>query len=330
MFGKKSNVTTQMKLKTELLKDINIAVYKLEKGQFNKSLGVDEVKDYIKQIRSVYNRLENSVSGLDTDITVGCNKVRADIKDLSDAANDNLTGRFGDSVAALICDMEEIIDLEAGVIEAIPAVEDKETKKQRVFFDKLRELTEIEQSFIKNKNRVEAEIKKIERDKEELDGKLLAEKNLRVKGGIFRQIQSALGNIKTLQVKFSQYQSCYDLLDSIKTYANELVAAGNLSSKELDKAKIILNLNRLRYVLDDPAKLKPLLKTIEVDLKKSQADVKLIDEQIKSGFGLDDESSEAMNNYQNELIKSQSERENISGEVSDLEEYMKKLNTENK
>lgn len=45
MFGRKSNITNQLKLKTELLKEINLVIYKLEKGQFNKALGEEEVRD---------------------------------------------------------------------------------------------------------------------------------------------------------------------------------------------------------------------------------------------------------------------------------------------
>lgn len=330
MFGKKSNITNQIKLKTDLLKDINVALYKLEKGQFNKSLGATEVQEYVKEIRVVYHRLENSIGGTDTDISLGCDKVRADLKELLEASNDNLIGRLGDSVVSLSCDMEEIIDLEAGVIEEITVSEDKTTKEQKTFAKKLQEITSIEQDFIKNRNRVEDEIAKIERDKKELDGKLLSESNPRLKQNIFRQIQASLNKIATLQVKSSQYSSCYDLLNSIKTYANELVAAGNLSGTELNKAKIILNINRLRLVLDDPSKLKPLLKTIEMDLKKAQSDVKIIDAEMSNAFNLDQESYDAMNAYQNELIKNQADKEEISSGVSDLEEYLKKLDSENK
>jgi hypothetical protein len=195
---------------------------------------------------------------------------------------------------------------------------------------KLQEILTIEQEFIKNRNRVDDEISKIERDKKELDSKLLAEGNPRLKQNIFRQIQASLNKIATLQVKSEQYASCYNLLDSIKTYANELVAAGSLSSVELNKAKIILNINRLRLVLDDPTKLKPLLKTIEMDLKKAQADAKVIDQQMSAAFNLDPASYEEMNAYQNELIKSQTDKEAISSGVSELEEYMRKLDTENK
>lgn len=329
MFGRKSNVTNQLKLKTELEKEIKQVLYKLEKGQYNKSLGEVDVKEYIDEIREIYRRLENSIGGTDTDITNGCMKVRNDLKELLEASTDNLIGRFGDAVMTLICDVEEIIDLEAGVIDEISVIEDKKSREQRNFERKLNEIKSIELEFIKNRNRVEAEIAKIERDKKELDQKLLAESNPRLKQNIFRQIQSTMNKIATLQVKSEQYTSCYNLLDSIKIYANELVAAGGLSSIELNKAKIILNINRLRLVLDDPTKLKPLLKVIENDLKKAQGDVKVIDNQISQAFNLDPASYEAMNAYQNELMRKQAEHEEIVGGVSELEEYMRKIQSEN-
>ena len=330
MFGRKSNITNQLKLKTELLKEVNLVLYKLEKGQFNKALGETDVKGYVEEIREAYRRLENSIGGVDTNITPGCTKVRASLKELQEAANDNLLGRFGDAVMSLIYDMEEIVDLEEGIVEEISVEVDKKSREQRNFEKKLSEITAIEQEFIKNRNRVEEEIRKIERDKKELDSKLLAESNPRLKQNYFRQIQAALNKIGALQVKSEQYSSCFNLLDSIKVYANELVAAGSLSSVEFNKAKVILNINRLRLVLDEPQKLQPLLKTIEKDLKDAQAHVKVIDNTISTAFNLDQASYDAMNAYQNELIQSQNEKEVISSGVSELEEYMKKLESENR
>ena len=330
MFGRKSNITNQIKLKSELLKDLNSIIYKLEKGQYNKALGEAEVKDYATEMRDVYRRLENSIGGTDTDISNGCDKVREDIKGIKDASNDNLIGRFGDCVVSLIFDVEEIIDLEAGVIDQISVSEDKESREQRSLSKKLNEIIAVEQEFIKNRNRVNQEIQKIERDKKELDSKLLEERNPRLQQNIFRQIKASMNKATTLQVKSEQYESCYNLLDSIKTYANELVASGGLSNIELDRAKIILNINRLRLVLDDPTKLKPLLKTIEADLKKAQSNVKLIDDQIGAAFGIDPASYEEVETYINGIIEDMVDKEKISSDIADLKEYMKKIDTENK
>jgi hypothetical protein len=67
-----------------------------------------------------------------------------------------------------------------------------------------------------------------------------------------------------------------------------------------------------------------------MDLKKAQSDVKIIDAEVCNAFNLDQESYDAMNAYQNELIKNQTDKEEISSGVSDLEEYLKKLDSENK
>ena len=65
-------------------------------------------------------------------------------------------------------------------------------------------------------------------------------------------------------------------------------------------------------------------------MKKAQSDAKVIDQQMSAAFNLDPASYEEMNAYQNELIKSQTDKDAISSGVSELEEYMRKLDAENK
>lgn len=328
MFGKKSNVAVQNKLKTELLKEINQVLYKLEKGQYNKQLG-EEVKGYVAQLRNGYQRLENSIGGADSDISNGCTRVRHSLKELLEASNDNLIGRFEDSVMGLLFDIDQIIDLEDGIIEEISLEEDNKTREQRNFEKKIGEISQIEQDFIKHRNRVDEEIHKLERDKTELDKKLLAEKNSRLQHNIFQQITATRNKINTLQVKSQQYVSCYNLLSTIKSYAEELVEVGNLSNVELQKAKIVLNINRLREVLDDPAKLEPLLRIIHKDLKKAQENIKLINTQTSTVFQVPLEQSEEMAAYINSLIQEQTEDELASGGMSEIESYLKNIQSNN-
>jgi len=326
MFWKKSNLTNQIKLKQEILNDINLSLYHLEKGKHNKALDAEAVNSLLKDLRSSYKRLENSFGNGETDISLGCEKVRKSLKELEQAANGNLFGRFEDAAVNLMADIDEIIDLENEVISVISEDVDNSSKRQKTLFKKLGEISEIEQIFITNKNRVEAEIAKLERDKKELDSKLLAESSPRIKQSIFRQIQAEIKKMEMLQVKSSQYASCYNLLSSIKAYANELIKAGQFSETELDKARIILDINRLRYVLDDPAKLEPLLKRIAADLQKSQKSVADIETGIDKAFALNKESYDAMMEYEKNLIDERSQKQEISGTVSDLEEYIKGLN----
>lgn len=328
MFGRKSNVTVQIKIKENLLQEINSVLYKLEKGKFNKGLNEDIVKPILKETRKAYEKLANSIGTGEEDLTYGSQKVKTALDNLVKASQNNLDGRFEESALDLIEDIEEIVDLENGIISEISSESDSESKKQKTFNRKLLEVEKFGQEFLKNKNRVEDEITNFERDKKELDRKLLEEQNSRLKNNIFREIKATMNKIDTLQVKSAEYSSCYNLLDSIKIYAKELIELGDLSSVEIDKAKIILNINRIRFVLDNPKKLQSLLKVIELDLKKSQEKIKTRDTQVNEMFSVDKESFDEMNEYQNQLIKQNSDKEEISRDTLDLEDYLKTINKE--
>lgn len=319
MFGRKSHLTEQIAKKENLLKDVNTALYALEKGKFSKSLDSAKVLSEVAEVRKIYNALSNSIGDGKSDISNGCVNVRKDIDALNKASTGNLMGKFEDCVIALIGDMQEIIDLENGIIDSIAKEPDDANKTQRILRKKLEELDGIQRDFEGNCSRVEQEIRTIERDKAELDEKLLSETNVRVKQGLFNQIKTTMQKIQVLNVKREQYSACGSLLDSVKTYARELICSGNISSAESDKAKVILNIGRLRDVLDDPNRLKPLLRTIENDLKKAVENTTVVDCELGKSFGESQAQYDEMNNYINAIAEKRFEKENISGSIADLD-----------
>jgi hypothetical protein len=323
MFSKKSNLTKQVILKEELLKDVNGVLYKFERGQFNKGLNPESTHAIIKEIRATFNRLENSIGTGDEDLNYASKKVSDSLENLSKASRDNLDGRFEDCALSLIDAMEEIIDMENGLISQI-TLEENPSKKKKTFIRKLNEIEKFEQEFVKNRNRIENEITKIERDKKELDVKLLKSNNPRVKQSTFIQIKATLNKLDTLKLKSNEYSSCYHLLESIKVFAKELVELGDISEGELDKAKIVLNINRIRFVLNEPKKLETLLKVIEHDLKNSAKNTKLRVQGISTPI-IEQEDYEDMNNYEKQLIQKEMDKEEISGDVDDLQEYLNSL-----
>ena len=318
MFGKKSNLTAQIAMKDGLLKDINIVLHNLEKGKFSSQLDTAEVKRIVSEIRVEYSRLENSIGDGKCDISNGCAKIKRDLSGLMKAASGNLIGRFRTCSDELICDISEIVDLENGTIDRIEKEEDNSTKQQKLMKRKLDELNEIQIEFKKNCARVEQDIRSIERDKDELDEKLLSETNVRIKKATFNQIQATIKKIDILNVKQSQYSACESLLDEIKTYANELVMSGGLSSSELDKAKIVLNIGRLRDVLDDPAKLQPLLKIIDNDLKTAIKNTVTVENGLGGSLQSGDGDYDEMNKYINKIVERKTEKQDIVESVADL------------
>jgi hypothetical protein len=325
MFNKKTTVSNQMQIKEKMIKELTNVIYGLKKGNFNSELDKGEVKKLLDQIQSKVEEVNNSLGTGDQDITIGVNKVHKSLQKLMNASKENLLSRFEDSVLNLIDDFNEIIDLENGIITEIQKDEEGYNRKQKQFKNKLAEMDQYSQKFIENKNRVEIEIKKFERDKKELDSKILSETNNRVKENIFRQIKASMNKIDALRVKSSEYSSSFNLLDSIKVYAKELVEIGSISNEELNKAKIIINIDKIKLVLDNPNKLQSLLKVIELDLKKSQENIKLRDKQVDSSFNIGDVSHEAMNNYENELIKNSRDVKEVTAEHDELDAYLKNL-----
>ena len=153
MFNKKTTVSNQMQIKEKMIKELTNTIYGLKKGNFNSELDKGEVKNLLDQIQSKVEEVNNSLGTGDQDITIGVNKVHKSLQKLMNASKENLLSRFEDSVLNLIEDLNEIIDLENGIITEIQKDEEGYNRKQKQFKNKLAEMDQYSQKFIENKNR---------------------------------------------------------------------------------------------------------------------------------------------------------------------------------
>ena len=93
------------------------------------------------------------------------------------------------------------------------------------------------------------------------------------------------------------------------------------------KANIIMNVDKLRLVLDDPKKLQPILKSIERSLAEVQEKNQVRNIGIGSGMNDQNETSSEMEAYIAQLKSSQDEEslESVKSEVEQLDEVIEAL-----
>ena len=112
---------------------------------------------------------------------------------------------------------------------------------------------------------------------------MIAEDNERVINELFRKISALKSKLDMLNVRRSNYSACFGVLDIIYANASEILAAGQFSMEETAKAKVLLNLGKLRAVVSEPDKAIGILKVMEKDIKEISAKVRSMDEKV---FGL--------------------------------------------
>ena len=190
---------------------------------------------------------------------------------------------------------------------------------------KLKELRDIKQEYVVNEKRLENEIVTIEKELAELEEKMINEDNERILNELYRRISSAKSKIDSLNIRRSNYSVCFNLLDMIELNISEIIQAGKYTTSELNKAKGMLNMGRLRETAVNPEKALPILKLIQDDVNKIHEKVSSVDEKVFGNvINQTTITSDAMK-YKEELLKKRREKEilNINNNELGLEQNTK-------
>jgi hypothetical protein len=327
MFTKSSTISSKLKVKEAIIDEVKNNIYSIERMSFKNGISKETVIKTLKDVKETLNDFELSVGSGKEDLTISAKKIKRHLIELNESAKGNLEGRFIDNAMLIIEDLNELIDLENGVISVVTEGSHTSSRTQDSLNKKIKEIADFGKEFTIHRNRVEEEILKIERDKKELDEKILKEKNKRIQNQIFNQINAKLSNIKVLQIKSDEYSSCQQLLESIMIFSKELVAMSDFSKNEFQKAKIIMNVDRLKLVLDDPKKLQPILKSIEHSLLEIQERNTVRDTGISVSTPFNQESSSGMEAYIASLKNEQESNvvEKDNSEVDQLDEVLEEI-----
>lgn len=176
---------------------------------------------------------------------------------------------------------------------------------------RLAALEQIKASFTENAERLEKEIAGLEKDLAEYEAAMLKEDNERRINDLYRQIKAVKSKIDMLNIRHGNYSACFNLLDMIYANAREILQATDFASEEIAKAKVLLNIDRLKKVVVEPDKAIAILKRMDADIKEIAGRTASMDGKV---FGLDSGGAAVSKDalaYKEELMRKQREKENL-------------------
>lgn len=273
-------------VKEELCSEMKGLLYRIEKGKYDRRLDRDGVRDVYDTLKLSYENLENLIFTGEEDLALVSERVMGSLTALRKALDGELLSHVTEAADDLQYYLDSFTSIANGEIDALDEAEIKAKKlswSKRRLYAKLDELKSIKDTFTEQEKRLEGEITGLERDLAELESKMIAEDNERVINELFRKISALKSKLDMLNVRRSNYSACFGVLDIIYINASEILAAGQFSMEETTKAKVFLNLGKLRAVASEPDKAIGILNAMEEDIKRIRINVHIIDKKV---FGL--------------------------------------------
>ena len=300
-------------LKQEILNELKAVIYRLEKGKHG-SLDDDSVVAVLAGLREQADGLGHCIGTGEENIGVLAKDAFAQIKTLKKEADGSVTHRFEEAAEELGYTLglwKDVLD-GSTVLETEEDVKEARVGRSRKKLDmRLTELEQIKASFTENSRRLEKEIAGLEKDLTEYEAAMLKEDNERRINDLYRQIKAVKSKIDMLNIRHGNYSACFNLLDVIYANAREILLATDFASEEIAKAKVLLNIDKLKKVVVEPDKAIAILKRMDADIKEIASRTASLDGKV---FGLDSGASAVSKDalaYKEELMRKQREKENL-------------------
>ena len=315
----KPSVKANNELKEEAVKELKIIIYKLEKGRFEDNLDKETVDNAIKEIKEATEGLEYSICTGEENVKAIAEDAEKQIKIFKKQTEQELTNRIESAADELVFTLTLWKDVLDGnvVLETEEDVKKaKVSRSRRKLDNRLNGLDEIKESFVANARRIDKDIRVEEKDLAELEEQILQEDNERKINEIYRKIKATKSKIDMLSVRKSNYSACYNLLDMIYANAKEILNATDFAAEEIAKAKVMLNIGKLKQVLTEPDKAIAILKRMDKDVKEIAAKTANIDEKV---FDFDKGAAtvnEDALKYKEELMRKKREKESLKEDIA--------------
>lgn len=307
------SVKNNNELKQEVVNELKALVYRLEKGRHG-VLDGDSVADVLTALREQTSALENCIGTGEENIGVLAKDALAQLKTLKKETDGSVTHRFEEAAEELGYTLglwKDVLD-GSTVLETEEEIRAARVSRSRKKLDlRLVELEQIKASFTENAKRLEKEIAGLEKDLAEYEAAMLKEDNERRINDLYRQIKAVKSKIDMLNIRHGNYSACFNLLDMIYANAREILQATDFASEEIAKAKVLLNIEKLKKVVVEPDKAIAILKRMDADIKEIAGRTASMDGKV---FGLDSGGaavSEDALAYKEELMRKQREKENL-------------------
>ena len=307
------SVKNNNELKQEVVNELKALVYRLEKGRHG-ALDGDSVADVLSELKEQMSALENCIGTGEENIGVLAKDALAQLKTLKKETDGSVTHRFEEAAEELGYTLglwKDVLD-GSTVLETEEEIKAARVSRSRKKLDlRLAELEQIKASFTENAKRLEKEIAGLEKDLAEYEAAMLKEDNERRINDLYRQIKAVKSKIDMLNIRHGNYSACFNLLDMIYANAREILQATDFASEEIAKAKVLLNIDKLKKVVVEPDKAIAILKRMDADIKELAGRTASMDGKV---FGLDSGGaavSEDALAYKEELMRKQREKENL-------------------
>lgn len=316
------SVKNNNQIKDDILQELKAFLYRVEKGRYNSNIDKETIRGVYESLHEAYENLDGTIFTGDEDLAKVNAKIEENIGIVKKALEQDYSNRLIESVENLLYYFDSFRALGDGSISYLDEEEDKNKRlswSRRRLYEKLDELKEIKTTFEQQEKRLEKEIKNLETDLSELDEKMLNEDNERLINDLFRKISALKSKLDMLNVRRSNYSACFNILDIIYANANEILTASQFSMEEATKAKVLLNIGKLKAVVNEPDKAIAILKVMDKDIKSISEKVKSMDEKV---FGLDTKQTSVTESalaYKEELMRKKREKEFNGENLDELE-----------
>ena len=307
------SVKNNNELKQEVVNELKALVYRLGKGKHG-ALDGDSVAAVLANLREQMSALDNCIGTGEEDIGVLAKDAFAQIKVLKKEADGSVTHRFEEAAEELGYTLglwKDVLD-GSTVLATEEEIKAARVSRSRKKLDaRLSELEQIKTSFTENSKRLEREIAGLEKDLAEYEAAMLKEDNERRINDLFRQIKAVKSKIDMLNIRHGNYSACFNLLDMIYANAREILQATDFASEEISKAKVLLNIEKLKNVVVVPDKAIAILKRMDADLKEIAGRTTSMDSKV---FGLDSGGTSVNSDalaYKEELMRKAREKQSM-------------------
>lgn len=299
--------------KQEVINELKALAYRLEKGRHG-ALDGDSVAAVLAGLQEQIGALDGCIGTGEENIGILAKDALAQLKTLKKETDGSVTHRFEEAAEELGYTLglwKDVLD-GATVLETEEEIKAARVSRSRKKLDlRLAELEQIKASFTENAKRLEKEIAGLEKDLAEYEAAMLKEDNERRINDLYRQIKAVKSKIDMLNIRHGNYSACFNLLDMIYANAREILQATDFASEEIAKAKVLLNIEKLKKVVVEPDKAIAILKRMDADIKEIAGRTASMDGKV---FGLDGGGaavSEDALAYKEELMRRQREKENL-------------------
>lgn len=307
------SLSNNNKLKESFTKSFNSLLYKVEKGKINTNLDKESLRPIVTSLRDTLNHFVSTLGTGKENVGGIAEKADESLKNLEKKFNQELISEVEESSDELIYTIKSWTDVLNGNVEFNP--EEFKTEKtkwsKRRLLARLDELENIKNQFIENEKNLEKDIALLEKGSAEVDSLILKEDNERKLNDLYRKVTEIHSKIDFLNVRKSNYDACSNLLDLIYTNAKSVLSASDFSNSEFSKAKVFLNLGKLKQVLSEPDKAIAILKRMEKDINEIAERTKTIDANV---FGMDKKTTTIRNDamvYKEELMRKKREHDSL-------------------